>query len=390
MSKSIEEILSRRAVKVLPNIEGLEERAKSGPIRLYLGVDPTGNRLHLGHTIGMRILNDFAEAGHEAIYLFGTGTVLVGDPSLRAEARELITEKEIEKNISTWKDQATKIINLDKITIKKNGDWITKLSITDLIQLMSKVSATQLFKRESFTRRIDSGNTVWYHETLYPLLQGYDSVVMDVDAEIGATDQEFNMLMGRELQKKINNKEKWVIENPMIVGTDGRPMSKSSGNCVWLDDSPEDIYGKLLSLPDEHIWQYLRLVTDITIDEIDALENDVKNGANPKDAKSRLAREVVKMLHDENSAQSAELAWQKQFSKGELPDDIPTIEIKNGEWLIQNLLIELNLVESKSEGRRMLEQGGVKINQAKVVNETVAVSSGDIVQVGKRKFVKIK
>ena len=213
---------------------------------------------------------------------------------------------------------------------------------------------------------------------------------MDVDAEIGATDQEFNMLMGRELQKKINNKEKWVIENPMIVGTDGRPMSKSSGNCVWLDDSPEDIYGTLLSLPDEHIWQYLRLVTDIPIDEIDALENDVKNGANPKDAKSRLAREVVKMLHDENSAQSAELAWQKQFSKGELPDDIPTIEIKNGEWLIQNLLIELNLVESKSEGRRMLEQGGVKINQAKVVNETVAVSSGDIVQVGKRKFVKIK
>jgi len=390
MSKSIAEILSRRAIKVLPNIEGLEERAKTGPIRLYLGVDPTGNRLHLGHTIGMRILNDFAEAGHEAIYLFGTGTVLVGDPSLRAEARELITEQQIDENISSWRDQAGKIINLDKITIKKNGDWITKLTITDLIHLMSKVSATQLFKRESFTRRIDAGNTVWYHETLYPLLQGYDSVVMDVDAEIGATDQEFNMLMGRELQKKINNKEKWVIENPMIVGTDGRPMSKSSGNCVWLDDSPEDIYGKLLRLPDEHIWEYLRLVTEIPLDEIAELENGVKNGANPKDAKSRLAREVVKMLHDEDSALLAESSWQKQFSEGELPEDIKIKEIRTGEWAIFQLLAELGLVESNSEGRRMFEQGGVRINQQKIVDETVTVESGDIVQVGKRRFAKIK
>ena len=390
MGKTVSEILDRRSIKVLPDVASLEARAAKGPLRIYLGVDPTGTRLHLGHSIAMRLLNDFAEAGHEAIYLFGTGTVLVGDPSLRSEARELISEEEIQANIGTWKDQAQKIINLDNVDIKKNGDWITKLSLTDLIGLMSKVSAVQLFKRESFTRRLEEGNTVWYHETLYPMLQGYDSVVMDVDAEIGGTDQEFNMLMGRELQKKINNKEKWVIEVPMIVGTDGQQMSKTSGNCVWMDDTPEDTYGKLLSLPDEHIWDYLRLVTDVPLDEIAELKQAVDNGGNPKDAKARLAREVVTLLHSADAATNAEQAWQKQFSEGNLPDDIAEKQTATGEREVADLLTELDLASSKSEARRLLDQGGVKQNQTRVASETIDVKSGDVIQVGKRRFIKIQ
>jgi tyrosyl-tRNA synthetase len=389
MSKSIKEILERRSIKVLPDINGLERKATNSKIRIYLGVDPTGSRLHLGHTISMRILNDFAKAGHEAIYLFGTGTVQVGDPSLRSEARKLISDEVINKNIETWKVQASKIIDLDKVEIRQNGDWINKLNLSDMIQLMSKVSAVQLFKRESFTRRVEQGNTVWYHETLYPLLQGYDSVVMDVDAEIGGTDQEFNMLVGRELQKKINNKDKWVIENPMIVGTDGKQMSKSSGNCVWLDDKPEDIYGKLMRLPDEHIWEYLRLVTDVDLAEITQLKSDVENGGNPKVAKDRLAYEVVSFLHTDAAADEAKAGFKKQFSDGGLPDDIPKKSTELGERNLYELLVELELASSKSEARRLLEQGGVKQNQQKLSSEEITVSENDIIQVGKRKFIQI-
>ncbi len=389
MSKSIKEILERRSIKVLPDVSGLEKRASESKIRIYLGADPTGSRLHLGHTIAMRILNDFAQAGHEAIYLFGTGTVQVGDPSLRNEARKLISDEAINKNIETWKTQASKIVDFDKVEVRQNGEWINKLTLSDMIQLMSKVSAVQLFKRESFTRRLAEGNTVWYHETLYPLLQGYDSVVMDVDAEIGGTDQEFNMLMGRELQKKINSKEKWVIENPMIVGTDGQQMSKSTGNCVWLDDTPEDIYGKLMRLPDEHIWEYLRLTTDVDVQEIAQLKSDVDNGGNPKLAKERLAYEVVSFLHNDSHASEAEQAFKKQFSDGGLPDTIPQKSTKLGQRNVYELLVELELASSKSEARRLLDQGGVRQNQQKLETEEVTISENDIIQVDKRKFVQI-
>lgn len=268
-----EALLTRRVAKVLPDKAGLTKLMSDRKIRLYQGFDPTGARLHLGHSVGLRKLKEFAEAGHEVIFLFGTGTVLVGDPSLRDTARTFITEEDIEENIADWKRQAGKIIDFTKVKILKNGDWIGKLTIRDIINLGSKLSAVQLFKRESFTRRIKAGDTVWYHETMYPLLQGYDSVVMDVDLEVGGTDQEFNMLVGRELQKKMNNREKWVLTTPMIVGTDGRQMSKTSGNCVWLDDEPSEMFGKLMRLPDEHMWSYLELVTDVPMDEIKNLES---------------------------------------------------------------------------------------------------------------------
>src|SRR3990167_6579044 len=238
----IGDLLTRRVDKILPNREGLEKLISERKIRLYQGFDPTGMKLNLGHSVGLRKLMEFAEAGHEVIFLFGTGTVLVGDPSQRDSARKLITQEEIEENIKDWKRQAEKIVDFDKVTVKQNGDWLVPLTLKGIINIASNISAVQLFKREMFQRRLEKGDTVWYHETMYPLLQGYDSVAMDVDLEIGGTDQEFNMLIGRELQRKMNSREKFVLTTPMILGIDGGQMSKTTGNCVWLDDTAIEMF----------------------------------------------------------------------------------------------------------------------------------------------------
>lgn len=358
-------------------------------LRLYQGFDPTATRLHLGHSVGLRKLMDFANAGHEVIFLFGTGTVLVGDPSLRDTARTLITEKEIEQNITEWQNQTRKIIDFTKVKIMKNGDWLTKLTIKDIIKIGSQISAVQLFKRESFTRRIERGDTVWYHETLYPLLQGYDSVAMDVDLEIGGTDQEFNMLVGRELQKKMNNREKWVLTTPMIVGTDGNNMSKTSGNCVWLDDSPHDMYGKLMSLPDEHMWQYLELVTDVPMEEIAELKAQT---INPRDVKVRLATEVVKTYHGQAAAEAAREQFERLFSSKSGPSDDDLVErtVDKADWTIDDLLVTIEAVGSKSQARRLLEQGAIKLNGTKLTEDTVDLEDNATLQVGKRQFYKLR
>lgn len=388
-SVSMSELLKRRVDKILPGADELRKRMDKGPLRLYIGIDPTGGRLHIGHAIGLKKLMDFAHQGHEAILLFGTGTVLVGDPSQRDNARKRITQDEINQNIATWKKQVTPIIDFDKVTIKQNGDWITKMTIYDIIDVASNISATQLFKRESFTRRIAAGDTVWYHETMYPLLQGYDSVVMDVDLEIGGTDQEFNMLMGRELQKKINNREKFVLTTPMILGTDGQQMSKSSGNCVWLQDPPAEMFGKLMSIVDQQIIPYLELCTDVPMEEVTELEASLNSGANPRDIKLRMAEEVTAIWHDPAAAKDAREAWQAQFQQGQLPDDIAEKTIATGQRELAEVLVEVELTSSKSEARRLIDQNAVKINGDRVADQTAQINSGDLIQVGKRKFVKI-
>lgn len=273
----IEEVLTRRVEKIYPSKEALEKVLRSGKkLRLYLGIDPTAVKLHLGHTVPLRTLQEFANLGHETILLFGTGTVLVGDPSQRATGRKLITEKEINKNIKTWKDQVKPIIDFEKVKIKYNGDWLTKLTLKDIIKIGSKISSVKLFKRDNFTRRIKSGDTVWWHETMYPLLQGYDSVVMNVDLEIGGTDQTFNMLIGRELQRKMNKKEKFVLTVKMIAGTDGKPMSKTSNNCIWLIDNPKDMFGKIMNISDDLIGDYFEFFTDIPMEKVAVIKEKIK------------------------------------------------------------------------------------------------------------------
>lgn len=389
MSKN-SEILARRVEKVLPSADGLDILMQKRKIRLYQGFDPTGTRLHLGHAVGLRKLMEFAEAGHEVIFLFGTGTVIVGDPSQRDSGRKLITQGEIDENIKDWQRQASKIVDFKKVTIKKNGDWLLNLNIKDIVHIASHISSVQLFKRESFQRRLDKGDTVWYHETMYPLLQGYDSVVMDVDLEIGGSDQEFNMLMGRELQKKMNKKEKYVLTTPMIVGTDGKQMSKSSGNCVWLDDEPSEMYGKLMRLPDSEVMSYFTNVTDVPLEDLKLLEADLEAGKNPRDIKARLASEVVTMLHSQEAAMAAASAFDAQFKEGNVPDDIPEVKLSKDVWEPVELLTESKLVSSKSEARRMLEQNGAKLNSETLKDEEITVKSGDVLQVGKRKFIKLK
>lgn len=378
------DLLTRRVAKILPGREALEALIKSKKkIRLYQGFDPTFNQLHLGHTIGFRKLMDFARAGHEVIFLFGTGTVLAGDPSERDSGRKLITQAEIDENIKTWKEQVSKIVDFDLVTIKQNGDWLTELKLKDIINIASNISATQLFKREMFTRRIARGDVVWYHETLYPLLQGYDSVAMDVDLEIGGTDQEFNMLVGRELQKKMNGRDKFVLTTPMINGTDGKQMSKSVGNCIWLTDKPEDIYSKIMAMSDSMITTYFELLTDIPMDEIKELDPN-----NPIENKKRLAYDITRQLHGTTGADFAQKYFESYVQTKSAPDDTPILNVKSDTSILE-VLKAASLGVSNGDIKRTIEQGGVELEGIKITDPTTPITSGGILKFGKKTYRKI-
>jgi tyrosyl-tRNA synthetase len=385
---NVKDLLSRGVSKIIPDKNSFEKLISKKKIRLYLGIDPTGGKLHLGHTINLLKLQEFADLGHEAILVIGTGTVIVGDPSQREEARKKITKSQIQKNIKTWKKQAGKILDFKKVKIKYNGDWILKLKYEDIVSIASNITAPHLFQRDNFQKRIKKGDTVWYHETMYPLMQGYDSVYLDVDLEIGGTDQLFNMLVGRELQKKMRNREKYVMACNMIMGVDGQQMSKTSGNCIWLEDSGREMFGKIMSMPDDSVFDYFELITRVPVEEIEKMKN---SRVNPRDLKARLGREIVKMYHSEKEAEAAEKEFEKVFKNKEMPDSMPEMKISEKELSILDLLVKAKLVSSKAEARRLVEQGGVKINQEvkKDWKEKIKISSGMIVRAGKRKFVKI-
>lgn len=389
--KKIEEVLTRGAEQVLPGKEGLKNLMRKRKIRLYNGIDPTG-ALHLGHSKALRKLQEFANLGHEAILVVGTGTVLAGDPSLREQARPLITEKEIKKNIATWKKQAGKILDFSKVKIKYNGDWLCKLSLKEIINIASHISAVKLFQREMFQKRLKRGDTVWAHETLYPLLQGYDSVALDVDLEIGGTDQLFNMLIGRELLQKMRGKEKFIITLPMILGIDGKPMSKTSGNCVWLADSANQMFGKIMSIPDNLIISYFELLTNLPPELIQRHKRALQlKRVNPAVLKKELAFEIVKMYHSGKEAKKAEEEFNRIFKEKKLPSKIPKIRIKEKSLDILDLLLKTKLASSKAEAKRLILQRGVKINGKIQKNwqEIIQIKKGQVVQVGKRKFVKV-
>jgi tyrosyl-tRNA synthetase len=391
-SQKIKEVLTRRVEQVLPSKEGLENLMKRKKIRLYLGVDPTSSRFHLGHTIGLRKLQEFADLGHEAILVIGTGTVLAGDPSLRETARPLITQKEIERNIETWKEQAAKVLDFSKIKIKYNGDWLVKLTLKEIVQIASHISAVRLFQREMFQERIKKGGIVWAHETLYPLLQGYDSVAMDVDLEIGGTDQIFNMLIGRELQKKMQKREKFVLTFPLILGTDGKPMSKSSGNCVWLTDSPDQMFGKIMSIPDNLIVVYLEFLTNVSPKTIQRYEKELQlKKINPRSVKKELAFEIVKTFHSQKEAREAEKEFERIFKEGKMPLKIPETKVSQGSLTILELLVKIKMASSKSEAKRLVVQKGIKIDGEVKSDwrEIIKIKKGMVVQAGKRRFEKI-
>ncbi|MEA3344412.1 MAG: tyrosine--tRNA ligase [Patescibacteria group bacterium] len=386
--RNLKELLNRRVDQILPNKNDFEKVIKTKKIRVYLGIDPTNTRLHLGHTIALKKLQEFADFGQEAILIIGTGTVLTGDPSQRAKARKKISRQEVKENIKTWKRQAGKILDFSKVKVRYNGEWLLKLKLEDIINIASNISAIKLFQRDMFQRRIKQGETVWTHEALYPLLQGYDSVALDVDLEIGGTDQIFNMLIGRELQKKMNNREKFVLTTPMILGIDGQQMSKTSQNCVWIEDSAKDMYGKIMSMPDNAMFEYFELLTEVPLSEIEKLKKDKTN---PRDVKAMLAREIVTFYYGSKKAIDTEEEFKKVFEQGNLPKDIAEIKIKEKELSLLDLLVKIKLVSSKTKAKQLVLQGGVKIENEvqKDWQKIIKIKKGTIVQVGKRNFAKL-
>jgi len=387
---NIDELLSRGVDSIVPKA-GLKEKIKKGKkLRIYLGVDPTGFNLHLGHTIPLRKLRDFQNAGHHVIFLVGSFTAQIGDPTDRTAMRQPLTKEEIEKNFKNYQQQASKIIDFSKAEIVYNGDWLSKLTFKNVVELAQKFTVQQMLERDMYQKRIADNKPIGLHEFFYPLMQGYDSVHLEVDLEIGGTDQLFNMLAGRHLLDAYKGKEKHVLTTPLIEGTDGRKMSKTYANTIDIIDPPTEMFGKVMSMSDSLITKYFLFCTDLPIKEVDAIDAGLKKGDNPRDAKVRLAKEIVTLYHSAKAAEQAEQEFVNVFKKGGVPDNIPEFKM-NGDRNIIDLLELCKLIETKSEGRRLLEQGGVKINDEKIEdpNAIIHLEKGMVIQVGKRRFGKI-
>ncbi|TSC79636.1 MAG: tyrosyl-tRNA synthetase [Candidatus Peregrinibacteria bacterium Gr01-1014_25] len=380
------ELLTRGVARVIPQKLGEEKLASGKPLRLYWGIDPTGSRIHVGHTVPMRKLQAFADAGHHVILVIGSFTAMIGDPSDRDSIRQPLTREQVEANFRTYKEQASKVLDFSTIEVRYNHEWLEKLTYRDIVEHASKFTVQQMEERAMFAERMAKDKPVSVHEFLYPLMVGYDSVVLDVDCELGGTDQEFNMLAGRTMQKAFGKREKFVLTMRLIEGTDGRKMSKTYDNCVYLDDAPADMYGKLMSLKDELIATYFECCTSVPMDEIKDMEKHMKKGANPKEFKMRLSTEIVTMYHGADAAKHAASAFASVFTKGEAPEDMPEIRAKKGSALI-DVLVDARLVASKSEARRLIEQKGITLNN-KVVQSTDAIVEEGVVKVGKRRFAR--
>lgn len=376
------ELLTRGVAKVIPEDLAKSKEKAGKPMRVYWGIDPTGGRIHLGHSIPMRKLQKFAEEGHHAILLIGSFTAMIGDPSDRESERKALTREEVEENFKTYKEQAAKILDFDKVEVVYNHEWLEKLGFEDIIGLASNFTVQQMSERAMFQERMNKGNPVSVHEFMYPLMVGYDSVVQDVDCELGGTDQEFNMLAGRTLQKALGKREKFVLTTPLIEGTDGRKMSKSYENCVYLDDEPGEMFGRMMAINDDLMPKYFECCTDVPMEEV----GKILKGS-PRDAKVRLAKEIVTLYHSADAADAAENEFNAVFKDGGVPDDMPEVHIEKGTLLI-DVLVSEGLIGSKSDARRLVEQGGVKKDDA-VVESIEATAEPGVYKVGKRKFIKI-
>jgi len=361
-------------------------------IKLYLGVDPTSPRIHIGHTVPLLKLRDFQELGHEVYFLVGSFTALIGDTSDKTEARKAMTQEEVEENFKSYKEQAAKILDFSKAKIVYNGDWLSKLGFKEILELANKFTVQQMIERDLYRKRIEEGNPVGLHEFLYPLMQGYDSVALDVDLEVGGNDQLFNMLAGRTLQRILNEREKHVVTTELIEGLDGRKMSKTYGNTVDISEEPKEMYGKIMSMQDEMIIKYFTACTRVPLEEVSEMEKEMKEGSNPRDFKMKLASNLVEMYHSKGAAKEAEESFVSQFQKGNIPDDVEVFKVSSGEWKLVDLIAEIGLEKSKSQVRRLIEQGGIKLDQEKVSDIDAVLKVGKeekLIQVGKRRFGKV-
>jgi tyrosyl-tRNA synthetase len=373
----------------------LQRSAKTGkPLRVKLGVDPTSPDIHLGHTVVVRKLKAFQDLGHTAIYLIGDFTAMIGDPSGRNVTRPPLSREEIEHNAKTYRDQVFKILDPDRTEIRYNSEWMGKFDAADFIRLAARTTVRQILERDDFEKRMNAQQPISLHELLYPLVQGYDSVALEADVELGGTDQKFNLLSGRNLQREYDQEPQVVVTTPLLEGLDGvQKMSKSYGNYIGIDEPSTEMFGKVMSISDDLMWRYHGLLTDLSAAEISNLRSEITNGKNPRDVKVILAKLIIRDFHSAEAADAAEEDFNRRFVKKEVPDEIEEKQIDAGNYKLTELIANAGLAASKAEARRLIEQGGVRVNGEKATNSAADITIGTestLLQVGKRKFLKVR
>ncbi|WP_274361579.1 tyrosine--tRNA ligase [Paenibacillus thermotolerans] len=395
--------LRRGTADIIPEEEFAAKLARSivsgVPLKIKLGLDPSAPDIHVGHTVVLHKLRQFQQFGHRVQLLIGDFTGRIGDPTGKSETRKQLTEEDVQRNAATYKEQIFKILDPERTEVVYNSTWLAPMTFADVVALAAKTTVARMLERDDFTKRYTSGQPISIHEFFYPLMQGYDSVALETDVELGGTDQKFNLLMGRTLQKEYGKEAQITMTMPLLEGLDGvQKMSKSLGNYIGINEDPKEIYGKAMSVPDELMLKYYELVTDLTNEELVQLKNGLENGTtHPRDAKMNLAHTLVRMYHGEEAAKEAQNHFVTVFQQRALPEDIeeftvPASELDNGTIRLAKLLVVSGLQPSGAEARRTVQGGGVKVNEEKVTdpNAELRVQDGDIVQVGKRKFIRLK
>jgi len=377
----------------------IEAKKEDRPLRVKLGLDPTAPDIHLGHSVVLKKLKQFQDMGHEVYLIIGDFTGRIGDPSGKSKTRKQLTEKEVKENALTYEKQFSKILDKDKTKLVFNSSWLSKMDFEDVINLSSKYTVARMLERDDFSNRFAQNKPISIHEFFYPLMQGYDSVAINADIELGGTDQRFNLLVGRNLQKEYGQESQVLIMMPILEGLDGtEKMSKSLDNYIGVNDKPTEMYGKVMSIPDDLIVRYFELVTNVDLEKVNEIKKEIEvNKVNPMQYKKELAYTIVKEFHGEKQAEMAESEFESVFSKGNLPEDIPEVEIKeskleDGKLWIVKIVASTGMVDSNSEARRMIKQGAVSIDDKKYekINLDLEVKDGMIVQIGKRRYAKIK
>lgn len=391
----VDEILTRGVEKIYPSEEALEKVLKSGKkLKIYLGCDARRPILHLGHAVVLKKLRQFQDLGHKVIFLIGDFTTLIGDPSDQKTLRQKLTPEQIKENTKTFKKQAAKIVRFEgknRAELRYNSRWLSKLTLADVLNLASRFTVPQMTERDMFQLRLKKGKPLYLHEILYPLMQAYDSVALDVDMEIGGTDQTFNMLCGRSLMKTLKGKEKFVLTVELLTGTDGQKMSKSLDNYIPLEASANEMFGKIMSMKDELIIQYFELLTTVPLQLIKQHQKLLQsNGLNPMELKKQLAFEIVKMYHGELNAKNAEKEFERVFQKRKVPEEVIIVSVKAGEVNFIDLMVNNNLVNSRAEAKRLITQGGIDVDGKRLKSLRVKIKDGTIVKIGKRRFAKIE
>lgn len=383
-------VFQRGTDEILPLEELKKKLEKNQPLRIKAGFDPTAPDLHLGHTVLINKLKQLQDLGHEILFLIGDFTGMIGDPTGKSTTRPPLTEEQVRENAKTYQDQVFKILDQDKTQVVFNSTWMSKMSSSDMIKLASQQTVARMLERDDFSKRYKSGQGISIHEFLYPLIQGYDSVALESDVELGGTDQKFNLLMGRELQKSAGKEPQVILTMPILEGLDGvQKMSKSLNNYIGIDDAPDEMFGKIMSVSDELMWRYLELLSFESLETIESWKKEVDNGENPRNIKFRLADEIITRFHSKEAAQQAQQNFINRFSKNQIPDEMDEFSFDQG-IKIANLLKEAGLVNSTSDAFRMIKQGAAKIDGEKITDRNLEPNAGEAVyQVGKRKFARV-